>query len=67
MKGVKTQKNRGGQNGAPVESRNKKPSLSQSLSFPAKGTLASGLRKSITSVKQGKADAKGLASNGSKV
>ncbi|XP_008790219.1 protein WVD2-like 4 [Phoenix dactylifera] len=59
LKSVKTQKDRGGQNGAPVESRNKKPSLSQSLSFPAGGTLASSLRKSTTPVKQGKADVKG--------
>lgn len=59
LKSIKTQKDRGGQNGAPVESRNKKPSLSQSLSFPAKGTLASSLRKGTTSVKPGKADVKG--------
>ncbi|XP_038979092.1 protein WVD2-like 4 [Phoenix dactylifera] len=65
LKSVKVQKDRDGQNGAQVKSQNKKPSLSQGLSFPARGTLASSLRKSTTSGKQGKADVKGLGSNGS--
>jgi len=40
--------------------------LSQSLSFPAKGSLASALRKSTGVVKQPKGDAK-IPANGSEV
>ncbi|RZR78035.1 hypothetical protein BHM03_00003256 [Ensete ventricosum] len=50
----KAQKEQGGQNGHSKEFQKKRHVLSQSLSFPSKGHLGSGLRKGATVMRQPK-------------
>ncbi|ONK81859.1 uncharacterized protein A4U43_C01F33600 [Asparagus officinalis] len=56
----KAQKDGAGQNGVSGIRKNPRAGLSQSLSFPAKGSLASALRKSPVTVKQAKGDTNNL-------
>ena len=56
----------GCRNGMSGITKNPGAGLSQSLSFPAKGSLGSALRKSTAIVKQPKGDAKNPA-NGSEI
>ena len=60
------QKDGEGRNGMSGITKHPRAGLSQSLSFPAKGSLASALRKSTGVVKQPKGDAK-IPANGSEV
>lgn len=64
LKVGKAQKNQSGPNGT---ARGKRPILTQSLSFPARGTVASNLRKSTASLKQVKSGAKSMHSSSSDV